>query len=329
MYRDTHSFIKKCDPCQRTGGPTASSHWPLTPILPLAPFEKWGIDYIGPIKPAARNSRAQYIILATDYATKWVEAVATVKNDAKTSAKFLFENIVTRFGCPLEIVSDRGLHFLNETIQELTRIFFIKHRKTTPYNPKANGLTERANGIMVNILNKIISIHKTDWDVKLQSALWAYRTAEKITTRRTPFYLVYKMDSVMPVEFEVPTYRTSITERLSPESSLSPRFQEIEKLEEDRFFSLDKTYKQQFFRKLRYDEKMKPVKIMEGDWVLMYDSRYKKFKGKLHTRWLGPFKVKTIYENGSLELLTIQNEPLETRINGSRVKLYHRPIPLE
>jgi transposase InsO family protein len=233
--------------------------------LPLAPFEKWGIDYVGPIKPAARSSRAQYIILATDYATKWVEAVPTARNDAKTSKKFLFKNIVTRFGCPLEIVSDRGFHFLNETIQELTRIFFIKHRKTTPYNPKANGLTERENGIMVNILNKIIYVHKTDWDIKLQSALWAYRTAEKITTKRTPFYLVYQMDSIMPVEFEVPTYKISTTERLSSEESLSPRLHKIEKLEEDTFFSLDKTYKQQFFRKLRYDNQMKPVKIKEGD----------------------------------------------------------------
>jgi hypothetical protein len=119
--------------------------------------------------------------------------------------------------------------------------------------------------------------------------------------KRTPFYLVYGMDSIMPVEFEVPTYQNSTAERLSPEASLSPRLQEIEKVEEDRFFSLDKTYKQQFFRKLRYDNKMKPVKIKEGDWVLMYDSKFKKFKGKLHIRWLGPFKVKKIYENGSLD----------------------------
>jgi hypothetical protein len=227
----------------------------------------------------------------------------------------------------LEIVSDRGLHFLNDIIMELTYIFFIKHRKTTPYNPKANGLTERANGIMVNILNKIISVHKTDWDIKLASALWAYRTAQKITTKRTPFYLVYGMDSIMPVEFDIPTYRISTTERLDPEESLSPRLHDLDKLEEDRLLSLDETYKQQLFRKLKYDSKMKPVKLQEGDWVLVYDSRHKKFKGKLHTRWLGPFKVRTIYENGSLDLLTIKDEPLETRINGSRVKLFNRQLP--
>jgi hypothetical protein len=74
---------------------------------------------------------------------------------------------------------------------------------------------------------------------------------------------------------------------------------------------------------------MKPVEIEEGDWVLMYDSRFKKFKEKLHTRWLGPFKVKKIYKTGSLDLLTIKDKPLETRINGSRVKLYNRPVMIE
>jgi hypothetical protein len=116
---------------------------------------------------------------------------------------------------------------------------------------------------------------------------------------------------------------------LTPEESLSPRLHDLDKLENDRLFSLDETYKQQLFRKLKYDSKMKPVKVKEGDWVLVYDSIYKKFKGKLHTRWLAPFKVKTIHENGSLELLNIKNEPLETRINGFRVKLLNRPLPIE
>ena len=78
------------------------------PILPLAPFEKWGIDFVGPIQPAKRHGKNRYILVATEYATKWVEAVALKRNDAKVTARFLFENIITRFGCPLELVSDRA-----------------------------------------------------------------------------------------------------------------------------------------------------------------------------------------------------------------------------
>ena len=96
-----------------------------------------------------------------------------------------------RFGYPLEIVSDRGKHFLNDVISDITSRYLIKHRKTTPYNPKANGLTERANGIVGNILNKMVSAHKTDWDLKLPSAVHAYNTSKKKTTNKSPFFLVF------------------------------------------------------------------------------------------------------------------------------------------
>jgi hypothetical protein len=74
MNRDVKSFVDSCDQCQRTGAPSFRNHWPLTPIIPLAPFEKWGIDFIGPISPVS-SQRKRYIILATDYATKWVEGM--------------------------------------------------------------------------------------------------------------------------------------------------------------------------------------------------------------------------------------------------------------
>ena len=79
---------------------------PLRPIVSTRAFAKWGLDFVGPIKPPAKNTHAEYILVATDYLTKWVEAKATVKNDARTTAMFLYENIVTRYGLPIELVSD-------------------------------------------------------------------------------------------------------------------------------------------------------------------------------------------------------------------------------
>ena len=174
--------------------------------MPVAPFEKWGIDFIGPINPVTARKR-RYIILATDYATRWVEARATVKNDAAAAATCLFEEIMMRFGPPLELVSDRGKHFLNDVIINITERYLIKHRKTTPYNPKANGLTERANGIVGKIQNKMVSPHKTDWDRKLPSAVHAYNTCEKKTMGKSPFFLVFGQSAVHGVELEVENLR--------------------------------------------------------------------------------------------------------------------------
>ena len=85
LIRDVKAHVRSCDQCQRTGAPSFRNHWPLTPIISLAPFEKWGINFIGPINPASARKK-KYIILATDYATKWVEARSTCKNDALAAA---------------------------------------------------------------------------------------------------------------------------------------------------------------------------------------------------------------------------------------------------
>lgn len=185
IHKDVHQFVRSCDACQRTGKPLHSRHHQLTSILPLAPFEKWGIDFIGPITPVTKGRRNRYILLATDYCTKWVEAKPTTKNDARTVAKFLYEQIFCRFGPPLELVSDRGKHFLKQKVEEMTTLYRVKHRKTTLYHPKANGLTKRANGIIRKILNKTVAVHKNDWDVKLFVAVYAYNLAYKVTTCHT------------------------------------------------------------------------------------------------------------------------------------------------
>jgi hypothetical protein len=111
LFKDVALYAKKYDPCQRVGKPVASSAMPLHPILAQVPFEKWVIDFIGPIKPPSHNGRKRYILVAIEYVTKWAEAIATKNDDADTVARFLYENIITRFGCPKELVSDRGTHF--------------------------------------------------------------------------------------------------------------------------------------------------------------------------------------------------------------------------
>ena len=148
MFTDANRYAKRCDPYQCVGKPTPSNAMPLILILAQNPFEKWGIDFVGPIKPPSHYGQKRYILVATEYVMKWAEALATKIDDAKIIAKFIYENIITRFGCPKELVSDRGTHFLNDIIEQLTNKFLIKRWKTTPYHPWANGQTEKTNGIV-------------------------------------------------------------------------------------------------------------------------------------------------------------------------------------
>ena len=103
------------------------------------------IDFVGPIDPPAYRTQAQYIIVAIDYLTKWVEPWATRHNDVWTIAKFLYEEIFTRYGLPIELANDQGTHFLNDVIASLLDKFLVIHNMSAPYHPQANGQVESTN----------------------------------------------------------------------------------------------------------------------------------------------------------------------------------------
>ena len=106
MKRDVYLYCTQCDICQRVGPKISTNLQPLHPTMPTEVFQKWGLDFIGPVNPPAQGTKNRYISTATDYTTKWVGARALKDNTAKSTAKFLFEKIITKFGCPLEFVSD-------------------------------------------------------------------------------------------------------------------------------------------------------------------------------------------------------------------------------
>ena len=170
LFQDSHDYVSKCDAYKRYARNDLRTEMPLHISLPLVPFEKWGIDYVGEVHPHF-SRRMAYIVIPTEYLTKWAEAKAVKTNTAAHAAAFMYENIITRFGVPKILVSDRGTHFLNNLILEMTQRFKINHRKTTPYHPQTNGRTERVNGILVGILRKTIIDSKRDWDVKLNAVL--------------------------------------------------------------------------------------------------------------------------------------------------------------
>ena len=140
----------------------AREEMPLRPIMEIRAFAKWGTDFVGPIKPFSRHTHSKFIIVAMDYLTKWVEAKATVKNDARTTAKFWYKNVFTRYGLPIEIVSDQGVHFINEVIEFLLAQFMVLHQRSAPYHPQANGQAESTNKTLYTALTKVVSDNRTD-----------------------------------------------------------------------------------------------------------------------------------------------------------------------
>ena len=184
----------------------------------------------------------------------------------------MYENIISRFGCPKILVSDRGTHFLNSLIREMTDKFQRDHRKTTPYHPQTNGQTERVSGVLVSILRKTVLDSKRDWDVKLTAALWAYKTTFKVTTQATPFSLVFGREATVLIEFEVEALRVAVSSRLTDRQSLRNRLMDLKKLDERRQVAAQNIVAIQRRRKITFDKRHKKRALQPGMMVMMHGS---------------------------------------------------------
>src|SRR6266545_5250186 len=113
MRDDIKSYIQTCDQCQRRGKTTNENK--LHSIKIKEPFYQWGIDIVGPLTETSCGNK--YIVVAIDYFTKYLEAKALVNANARNIANFLYEDIICRHGCLRKIISDRGIHFNNQVIE--------------------------------------------------------------------------------------------------------------------------------------------------------------------------------------------------------------------
>jgi hypothetical protein len=181
LIKDCVEAVKKCHPCQIFSRKMRAHPTPMFPVIVVGPFTKWGIDFTTCHPVSARGHR--YIIVAVDYFTKWVEAMPTFNNDGETTALFIFNQIVARFGIPKEIVTDHGSHFQNKMMSELTSKLGFKKEHSSPYYPQENGQVEAINKSLKTILQWTINSAKSNWHLMLYSTLWAYRTSVKTATR--------------------------------------------------------------------------------------------------------------------------------------------------
>ena len=173
-------------------------------------FECVGMDFKEMDKSKFGN---RYALVLQDYLTNWPEIYVVPDRRAETVAKCLMD-FIYKHGIPDRIICDRAAEFFSEVMEEMARLIGITQLPTSGGHPQADGLVERLNRTLKQMMSKLVSKGGHNWDTLLGPVLFAYRTTPHTSSGESPFYLLYGRDAHVPLSlsFSAPTVRYSIVE---------------------------------------------------------------------------------------------------------------------
>ena len=236
MQREALEYVRKCDQCQRFAPSIHQSGGILNPLSSPWLFAQWGLDIVGPFPKAVGNKK--YLLVSTNYFTKWVEAEPLVNIKDVDAKRFVWKIIVTRFGVPHVLISDNGLQFDSKMFRKYCGELGIINRYSTPAYPQGNGQAEAVNKVIVSGLKKRVDDAKGKWVEELPHVLWTYRTTPRRSTGETPFSMTYGVEAVIPLETSFPTTRTSSFKSKDNDEQLTRSLDLIEEKRENAIVQL-------------------------------------------------------------------------------------------
>ena len=280
MYKDVENYVKSCILCAQYNPRRQKALGKLRPIEP--PQGVWqlvAMDFHGPLVPTSTRGN-KYIIALTDVLSKFVVTRAVKDNSARTTVRFLKEDIITKFGTPTCLMTDNGTHFTSSLMKELVKEIGVTHLFTTPYHPQSNGQVERYNSTIDAKIATLANTRKTDWDDQLPYVTLNYNASIHATTQQTPFEMMYGRTPKLPFDYQ--DQNVNIMNHHNYSAKLKEHLAQLAEEARKRINENQTKYKK------RYDQNRQNPLVKLNDLVLVKTNNV---RHKFDTRYEGPFRI--------------------------------------
>jgi ribonuclease HI len=313
---DATDLVQKCENCQKCARDQKQPSSLTQLIQPTWPLQRWGLDLLGPLPRAQGNLK--YVVVAVEYFSKLMEAKPLATITSVTVQKFFWQNIVCRFGVPKAITMDNGTQFDAETFKEFydqigTKIHFASVR-----HPESNGLVERANGIiMIGIMKLIFNQPRGKWLEELIKVVWSHNMTVSRSTGFTSFKLLFGDEAITPDEAKTGSIRTTastedeVDYHVAKDTIEGVRLQAVENINK---------YQAEIIK--WRDRKVRLKNIKPGHLVLRRVANPDTV-GKLQLKWKGPFLVVSSSRPGSYRLKDMDENDIPRSWNADELRRYY------
>ena len=318
MKEDVRNWIRKCDVCGARKRPPKSPRAPLKVYNVGLPMDRVAMDILAPFPQSSKGNK--YILVVGDIFTRWIEAYPIPDQTSSVIAHTLVYEFFSRFGLPLTLHSDQGRYFESTLMADVCSLLEIKKTRSSPYHPASNGIIERFNQTLVNMISSYVDEKQEDWDVHLPLLTAAYRTCEHTATGYSPNALMLGRETHTPLTLllgsnadngpDVSSYGDYACEL---KENLSLMYDLVRE-------NLGKTGNRQ---KRNYDVKVAYNNYKVGDLVYFRDdTKTRGLSPKLKRRkWIGPCVITKKYSDLLFEIKPSRKKKSKT-LHHDRLKPY-------
>jgi len=319
LATDVARWCASCSDCAARKGKPPPKRVPLCPLPVGEPFERIALDILDTHIPTKRGN--VYILVISDYFSKYTDAYPLRRKTAFNCAKTLMEKWVVFHGVPTVIHSDQGREFEGHVFQRLAQLLGATKTRTAPYRPQSDGLVERFNRTLLNMLSVFTCDRPGDWDEHLPFLLSAYRSSVHASTQCTPNSLVYGRETNLPIDLLLPgSHQSDLKAANYPDYVQFVR----KSLQSAHSFARAHMGKALVRQKRNYDVNAKSRSSFKVGDLIRYYYVPEKNRHKFACPWLGPYKVVDIITEVDYRIEKLAGRPDTRVVHVDHLKPYEK-----